>query len=45
MAVLAYLMAQNYKRHDCYYDRLTGLLSDMPTTILVYSSGEADLFA
>jgi len=28
-----------------YYRRLTDLLSDMPTTILVHSSGEADVFA
>jgi len=27
------------------YNRLSDLLSDMPTTILIYSSGEADLFA
>jgi hypothetical protein len=27
------------------YDRLTRLLEDMPTTILVHSSGEADVFA
>ncbi len=27
------------------YSRLSDLLSDMPTTILVHSSGEADLFA
>jgi amino acid transporter len=27
------------------YQRLTALLSDMPTTILVHSSGEADVFA
>lgn len=27
------------------YRRLTALLSDMPTTILVHSSGEADVFA
>ncbi|MBN2312799.1 MAG: hypothetical protein JXM79_02650 [Sedimentisphaerales bacterium] len=27
------------------YQRLTDLLSDMSTTILVHSSGEADVFA
>jgi hypothetical protein len=27
------------------YQRLTDLLTDMPTTILVHSSGEADVFA
>jgi hypothetical protein len=30
---------------DQSYKRLTALLSDMPTTILVHSSGEADVFA
>jgi len=26
------------------YGRISDLLADMPTTILVYSSGEADMF-
>ncbi|HUT47172.1 MAG TPA: hypothetical protein VMX36_12880, partial [Sedimentisphaerales bacterium] len=26
------------------YDRISDLLTDMPTTILVHSSGEADMF-
>ena len=32
-------------RAEAYHEQMTGMLNDMPSTLLIYSTGEVDLLA